>query len=88
MKEAVLAEPRAMDLAMTEVCKNSALLRCVSVFPQLITDTSSHSNIDPQGENAMKEADGGGHSIPCSARVNAKAVLAGATRKDWKGQCE
>ena len=87
LKEIVFAKPGAIDLVVSTACKDDASLRCVSVFPQVISDSPSFSNISPVGENEKKEADGSGHGITCSAKVNAQAVLDGAARENWKGAC-
>lgn len=79
-----------LDLKLGSLCRGKLDLTCIGVWPQVITNAQSHSNIEhPNGEVATGGADTeevvvrAGPAIQYSARVNAAVAMKGLGKESW-----
>lgn len=81
-----------VDLAMADWCAHRVDLRCVSVFPQIMSPAHARSTISGRldGGNAeeLREVSGAGKGIQVSARRNAAEGLAGEGEEGWVREWE
>ena len=81
----------AVDMRMQSACRSDPNLVCVAVFPQIIAQARSESNMaDSQGKKKGEgeESVSAGLDIQISARVNAEMGLGGAAEEWWHRQWE
>ena len=81
----------AVDIRMQTACRSDPNMVCVAVFPQIIAQAGSESNMaDSQGKEKGKgeERVSAGLDIQISARVNAKMGLKGEAEEWWHREWE